>query len=114
MGFITSCMCSGDVSCLLIAQASKLWSHLQIKDLHLIEEEVAKVHPVGVILQVAAPLAEAQIVREGVTLLRVLLRMEQQTQLTVPPASEGMRMEQIPPAQVHLHKEQKPCSQLAM
>ena len=70
--------------------------------MHLIEEQIAEVHAPCVIGQAAAALAEAQVVGKGFTLLRVLLGMEQEPQLAITPAPEGVRMEQIPPAQVHL------------
>ena len=60
--------------------------------MHLKEQQVAEVHAPGVISQAAAALAEAQVVGEGFTLLRVLLGMEQEPQLAIAPASERMRM----------------------
>ena len=70
--------------------------------LHLVEEQITEVHAPCVIGQAAAALAEAQVVGEVFTHLRVLLGMEQEPQLAITPAPECVRMEQIPPAQMHL------------
>jgi hypothetical protein len=66
-------------------------------------EQVPEVHLPLAVLQGAATLAVAQVVRECLTLAWILLCVEQQPHAPLLGCEEAVRMEQVPPGQIYLH-----------